>query len=85
MELTNDNLFCYLLDFLLGWGRIKIYKQLTIQIMKWEYKRESCHINEEIKYLASMGNEGWELVQILEMPITNNLYYWKRPIKETEQ
>jgi len=68
----------------------KIYKQLKQQplIMKWEYKKEPKeHYRDypisELNYLKVMGLDGWELVAVDVQFLT--YYYWKRPIKETEQ
>lgn len=59
-------------------------------MIQWEYLIAEPYINTaagvgEEKYLMNMGNQGWELVTVMEVRRAAGVrYYFKRPIPETE-
>jgi hypothetical protein len=49
--------------------------QRTDNRLRWEYRTELMHRNAE---LDQFGEEGWELVSVLQSPADEAVFYFKR-------
>lgn len=53
---------------------------------KWEYATAPILVHVTKQILDNWGSDGWELVQVIQGPDTQNLVaYFKRPLDETKR